>query len=163
MLAGVGTNLDPARPGRVVGVIAILRQPSESEASLCPFTVTPRGRLVVKLISLAMQGLHCIRTCAGCKFQRSRVAVRPFTKCVAILCLLLTISSAVAVVAHHHSNGIDTAKCSICAAAHSTAPKAAANPTVTAFTSHFAFRSVSDPAKEQVVAFALSVRPPPAS
>jgi hypothetical protein len=99
----------------------------------------------------------------GVNSKRLGVTMRAFAKCVAIVCLLLTISSAVAVVTHHHSKGIDTAKCSICAAAHSATSTPAANSTVTAFTSHFAFRSVSGPAKEQVIAFALSVRPPPAS
>jgi hypothetical protein len=78
------------------------------------------------------------------------------------MCLLLTLWSALAFAAHHHSNGTESAKCTICVAAHSAAPKAAANLLKATFTPIFSFQSAPVSAKQRFVAFALSVRPPPA-
>jgi hypothetical protein len=50
--------------------------------------------------------------------------MRSISKKVALLCLLLTIWSAAALAAHHHSNATDAAKCTVCVAAHSASPKA---------------------------------------
>jgi hypothetical protein len=84
-------------------------------------------------------------------------------KCVAVTCLLLTVWSAVAVVAHHHANGTESARCTVCVAAHSAAPKS--NTSLL----HATFAPIStiqaDPVSAQwrLIAFALSVRPPPAA
>jgi hypothetical protein len=88
--------------------------------------------------------------------------VRSIAKYVAVLSLLLTVWSAVAFAAHHHSNGTESVKCTVCVAAHSTAPRAAVNLLKAAFTPISAY--VADPvsAKENLIAFALYVRPPPA-
>src|SRR5438309_6918748 len=50
------------------------------------------------------------------------LCMRSFVRCVALMCLLLTFWSALAVVAHHHADGTDSASCTVCVAAHSTAP-----------------------------------------
>jgi hypothetical protein len=87
--------------------------------------------------------------------------VRSFVKNVAVLCLLLTLWSAAAFAAHHHSNGTESANCTVCIAAHSAAPKASTNVLKATFTPIFTFRAEPVSAKRQIVVFALSVRPPP--
>ena len=88
--------------------------------------------------------------------------MRSFVKCVALVCLLLTFWSALAVVAHHHADGTDSASCTVCVAAHSTAPTPTTNLLKTTFTALSTFRFEPDFAKEALVVFALCVRPPPA-
>lgn len=44
---------------------------------------------------------------------------------MAVVCLLLTLWSAVAFAAHHHSDRTEAAKCTVCMAAHSAAAKTA--------------------------------------
>jgi hypothetical protein len=84
-------------------------------------------------------------------------------KYVALMCLALTLWSAVAFAAHHHANGAESAKCTVCVAAHSAAPKATVNPLRATFTPISSFRADPVSAKERFAAFALSVRPPPAT
>lgn len=84
----------------------------------------------------------------------------PMRKTVTLLCLLLTLFSAVASAVHHHSGGRE-ANCTVCVAAHSAVPKTAATLLKAAFTSVFIVRAEPVSAKQHVVAFALSVRPPP--
>jgi len=88
--------------------------------------------------------------------------VRSIVKYVAVACLLLTFWSAIAVAAHHHSNGTEAAKCTICVAAHSAAPKATASLLKAKFTPISTFLPEPVFAAQSFVAFALSVRPPPA-
>jgi hypothetical protein len=88
--------------------------------------------------------------------------VRFILKYVALMCLVLTFWSAVAFAAHHHSNRSESAKCTVCGAAQSMAPKATANLPKATFTPISTFRADPASAKERVVAFALSIRPPPA-
>jgi hypothetical protein len=78
------------------------------------------------------------------------------------MCLWLTFWSAIAFAAHHHSNGAESAKCTVCVAAHSAAPKATANLLKATFTPIFTFQADPVSAKQRFTAFALSVRPPPA-
>ena len=87
--------------------------------------------------------------------------MRSISKKVALLCLLLTVWSAAALTAHHHSSATDAAKCTVCVAAHSAAPKAVA--TLSQVKHVFATALVLDPvsAKQRLVSFALRVRPPP--
>lgn len=87
--------------------------------------------------------------------------MRSLSKKIALLCLLLTVFSAVGLVAHHHSSRIDAAKCSVCVAAHSAAPKEVS--TLTKTTVVFPSAVVENPvsAKHQLISFALRVRPPP--
>jgi len=88
--------------------------------------------------------------------------MRSFVRCVALMCLVLTFWSALAVVAHHHADGTDSASCTVCVAAHSTAPTPTTNLLKTTFTALFTFRAEPDFAKEALVVFALCIRPPPA-
>jgi hypothetical protein len=101
-----------------------------------------------------------------CKFKRSPSwgsKVRSIVRSTAIVCLLLTVWSAVAFAAHHHSNGAEAAKCTVCVAAHTAAPRANANVQKVRLTPVFAFQEVPVSTKERFVAFALTVRPPPVS
>jgi hypothetical protein len=88
--------------------------------------------------------------------------MRSFSKRIAFLCLLLTLFSAVALVAHHHSSAGDAAKCTICVTAHSAAPQVSAVLPNRTFVRASISRSEPVSAKQRLVAFALSVRPPPA-
>jgi hypothetical protein len=87
--------------------------------------------------------------------------MRSISKTIAWLCLLLTISSAVAFAVHDHSSALEAAKCTVCVAAHSAALQAVAIPTPSTFV--FAAVSRREPvsAKQRLISFALRVRPPP--
>lgn len=87
--------------------------------------------------------------------------MRSTLKGVALLCLMLTFWSALAFAAHHHSNSADSAKCTVCVAAQSAAPKATANLLKANFSPLFTFQAEPVSAKQHFVTFALSVRPPP--
>ena len=88
--------------------------------------------------------------------------MRSIVKYVALLCLALMFWSALAVAAHHHSNGTESVKCTVCVAAHSAAPKATANLLKATLVPVSTFRAEPFSVKQHFVAFALSVRPPPA-
>ena len=84
------------------------------------------------------------------------------SKWVAFLCLLLILCSAVAVVTHHHSDACESVKCTICVAAHSASPTLPVLSLRTTFLALATFRAepvVST--KQRLIAFALTVRPPP--
>ena len=87
--------------------------------------------------------------------------MRSLSKKIALLCLLLTVFSAVGLVTHSHSSRIEAARCAVCVAAHSAAPKAASVPEVIAqvFSSVVALDPVSS--QQRLISFALRVRPPP--
>jgi hypothetical protein len=88
--------------------------------------------------------------------------MRPISKRIAWLCLLLMLWSAMAFAAHHHSDGDESAKCSVCIAALSASPTA---PMILPQTTLLAVSIVrTEPvaaAKQRLIAFALTVRPPP--
>ena len=88
--------------------------------------------------------------------------MRSIVKCMTLLCLLLTLWSSLAFVAHRHANGAESAKCTVCVAAQSAAPKTAANLLKVTFTPIHNFQPETLSAPERAVAFALNVRPPPA-
>src|SRR5438445_10980425 len=88
--------------------------------------------------------------------------VRSVVKYLAVMCLLLTFWSAIAFAAHHHSNRTEAAKCTVCVAAHSAAPKATASLLKAKFIPISTFLREPVFAAQSYVAFALSVRPPPA-
>jgi len=101
----------------------------------------------------------------GVNFQEAVLAIivmRSFSKRIAWFCLLLTLCSAVATIAHHHSSANDAAKCTVCVAAHSAAPQAASVLHKQIFVRVLLSQSEPVSAKKRFVAFALSVRPPPA-
>lgn len=85
-------------------------------------------------------------------------------KAIATLCLLLTVWSAVAVVAHHHASNSASPTCPVCVVARAPA---AAIASVSGPKPVFLFlstvRSAPISAKHRLVVFALSVRPPPAA
>ncbi len=89
--------------------------------------------------------------------------MRSVWKPVAWLCLVLTSVSAYGFAAHQHSSSLDEAKCTVCVIAHSASPAATCTPP-----SDFvilAQRMVqAEPlsAKQRLIPFALTVRPPPA-
>ena len=90
--------------------------------------------------------------------------MRSISKRMAWLCLLLMLSSAIAVVAHHHSDANESARCTVCVAAHSAAPTAPATaPRATSVAISTVRVEPVVAAKQRLVAFALSVRPPPES
>ena len=92
---------------------------------------------------------------------RGSTGVRSILKSVALLCLGLTFWSALAFAAHHHSNPTEAAKCRVCVAAHSASPQVTSTPRPATFITVFILLAEPVPAKQRVVAFALSVRPPP--
>jgi hypothetical protein len=88
--------------------------------------------------------------------------MRPFVKHVAWLCLALMLGSAFAFAAHHHSSSDESAACTVCAAAHSFSPVVAHRLPQTVFV-RVQLIGAAEPvaAQQHLVAFALSVRPPP--
>lgn len=90
--------------------------------------------------------------------------MRLISKKIALLCLLLMLSSAIAVVAHLHSDANESARCTVCVAAHSAAPTSmhlAPRVTFVAIGT-LTTKPVVSP-KQRLIVFALSVRPPPES
>jgi len=83
------------------------------------------------------------------------------SKRIAWLCVLLTFWSAIAFTAHQHSSATESARCTVCAAAHSASPKAQPTLTRATFVVVSTFQPRSVPAKQCLIAFALFVRPPP--
>jgi hypothetical protein len=70
--------------------------------------------------------------------------------------------SAIALVAHHHADGAESSKCTVCVAAHTAVPT---SPTLSPHTNWLVvFPVKTEPvvaAKQRLIAFALTVRPPP--
>jgi len=64
--------------------------------------------------------------------------------------------------AHRHPKGTESANCSVCMAAHTAAAKATAHLQKAALSPVFILEAVPVSEKQRFVAFALSVRPPPA-
>ena len=87
--------------------------------------------------------------------------MRSISKLIACFCLLLAFSSSIAFAAHYHSNDADAAKCTVCVAAHSASPNTSSPSPKVTFVSLSTFRPQPVSAKQSVVVFALSVRPPP--
>jgi hypothetical protein len=74
---------------------------------------------------------------------------------------MLTFLSAFEFAAHHHANAAESAKCTVCIAAHSAAPKPTASLLKATFSAVSTLRVEPLCSKQRLVAFALSVRPPP--
>ena len=87
--------------------------------------------------------------------------VRSVSRVTACVCLLLTLWLAVALVAHRHSATTEAAKCTVCMAAHASAPKEIVVPQVTIVPVSAPPKEAA-PAQQRIEAFALTVRPPPA-
>lgn len=96
-------------------------------------------------------------------FGRLRI-MRSVLKQIAWVGLLLTLLSAFGFAAHQHSSFGDEAQCTICVAAHSASPVAASNlPRVVLFLNLLIVLARPASAKQRLVPFALTVRPPPAA
>jgi hypothetical protein len=87
--------------------------------------------------------------------------VHSIWKQVAWLSLLLTLWSAVAFAAHHHSSQDESATCQVCMAAHSASPVIAAVTPKPVIYRTVSLRTKTNDSKQRLAAFALSVRPPP--
>jgi 3-mercaptopyruvate sulfurtransferase SseA len=88
--------------------------------------------------------------------------MRSWSKRIAWLCLLLTLIAAYSLAAHHHSNSVDAAKCTVCVAAHSASPLTTARlPNAVFVPLHSVSTAEPVSAKQRLISFALSVRPPP--
>jgi len=87
--------------------------------------------------------------------------VRSVSKRIACMCVVLTFWSAIAFAMHHHSNASESATCTVCIAAHSASPTFSSTPRPATFIAAFTFQAQPVSAKQRLVAFALSVRPPP--
>jgi hypothetical protein len=88
--------------------------------------------------------------------------MRSVLKQIAWLCLMVTLLSAYSFAAHHHANPGDEAQCTVCVAAHSASPIARStlpNPVLVLVRPIVLGEPVA--AKQRLIAFALSVRPPP--
>ncbi len=88
--------------------------------------------------------------------------MRSSLKRVAWLSLLLTLWSAFAFAVHHPSSQDESTTCQVCVAAQSAAPATASPTPKPVFRRVLPFRPQPSSAKQRLVAFALSVRPPPA-
>jgi hypothetical protein len=75
--------------------------------------------------------------------------------------MLLMLASAWASVAHRHANEANSSLCQICIAAHSASPTVAALAPKPVFLELLTFTCQVLDAKQHLLAFALSVRPPP--
>jgi hypothetical protein len=90
--------------------------------------------------------------------------MRSVVKPVAKLCLLLTLVSAYAFAAHHHSSSLDDAQCAVCVIAHSATPAAACALTSAVLAVvQLVVKAEPVSAKQRLAPFALTVRPPPAA
>jgi hypothetical protein len=89
--------------------------------------------------------------------------MRSGLKPIAWLGLLLMVSSAYVFATHQHSSSTDEAECRICVAAHSASPVASSNLSSTVLVL-IPLIIPAEPvsAKQRLVPFALTVRPPPA-
>jgi hypothetical protein len=78
------------------------------------------------------------------------------------LCLSLMLWAAVAESTHNHPNRTESASCSICAVAHSTAPTAICNHTRPVFEAVGLLQEEEVIAKARLSVFDLGIRGPPA-
>lgn len=88
--------------------------------------------------------------------------MRPVLKPIAWVCISLMLVAAYGFAAHQHFSSSDEAQCTICVLAHSASPAAAStlrNPVLVLV--RLAVTGEPASAKQHLIAFALSVRPPP--
>jgi hypothetical protein len=77
------------------------------------------------------------------------------------LALLLMLGTAAAETSHHHSLKAESASCSICVAAHSTAPAPISNHFRPVFATVALLQAVAITARSQLHVFDLGIRGPP--
>jgi len=88
--------------------------------------------------------------------------MRSLAKMAAWLCLLLTVWTAVAVVAHHHANNAESQTCPVCVAARSVAAIVTPHSVKPVFVRLSTVRVEPSFAQHRLPAFACSNRAPPA-
>jgi len=88
--------------------------------------------------------------------------MRTLTKFAALTCLLLTLWTAAAVVAHHHANNAESQTCPVCVVAHAPVARTIASSPKPVFLCVSTVRIEASPAKFRLIPFVLSIRPPPA-
>jgi hypothetical protein len=81
---------------------------------------------------------------------------------LAWLCLSLMLWTAVAESTHNHPNKTESASCSICVVAHSTAPTASSHQARPVFTAVGLLQEEEVNAKARIGVFDLGIRGPPA-
>lgn len=88
--------------------------------------------------------------------------MRSVLKPIGWLCLLLMFASAYGFATHQHSSSIDETQCTVCVVAHSASGVATYKlPSAIPVVVRQLIASGPIPAKQCLVPFALSVRPPP--
>jgi hypothetical protein len=88
--------------------------------------------------------------------------MRSISKRIACVCVVLIFWSAIAFATHQDSDATESGICTVCIAAHSAAPEALPTPLHVTFVAISTLRAEpSISAKQRLVTFALSVRPPP--
>jgi hypothetical protein len=88
--------------------------------------------------------------------------MRLSSRWVVWLCLSLMLWTAVAESTHNHPNKTESASCSICVVAHSTAPVASSNQVRPVFASIGLLQEEEVIAKARLSVFELGIRGPPA-
>jgi hypothetical protein len=83
------------------------------------------------------------------------------SKRIAWLSLLLTLWSALAFAVHHHASQDESTRCQVCVAAHSASPTTASPAPRPVFRRVVELRPQPTAAKQRLIVFAQSVRPPP--
>jgi hypothetical protein len=123
----------------------------------------PKLTMQVRFLPGLPAPAHCIRFLFRCRFEKriGEMGMRSISKRIAWLGLLLTLWSALAFAIHHHSNADESASCQVCIAAHSSTPVVASPTPKPVFRRAVAFQLQTAAAKQRLIAFALSVRPPP--
>jgi len=87
--------------------------------------------------------------------------MQSISKRIAWLSLLLTLWSALAFAVHHHSSQDESVTCQVCVAAHSASPTTPSPTPKPVFFCIPALRPQPTTGKQQLIAFALYIRPPP--
>ncbi len=146
-------------------IIAIAQRPLGPLACSAQSECRAEGALHYRARNLGATAVtsRCIPTPFRVDFSRKSVgiAVRSIARKIGWLCVLLTLWLAVASVAHHHSNPDRASTCAVCVAAHSTTKST--HFTLPATTSFLVATVVlpTPSARQRLLAFALTVRPPP--
>jgi hypothetical protein len=89
--------------------------------------------------------------------------MRSALKLVAYLSILLTLWSGYTFATHNHFSSVDEAKCTVCVGAHSATPVSAPKLPSADFIRISVVVAKRISAKQRLIAFALTVRPPPAA
>ena len=116
-----------------------------------------------QLVFAAKRVGHVCRECPTRVYYGIQMwGMRSVAKIAALLCLLLTLWSAVAVVAHHHANSAESVTCPVCVAARAVAAIVPASALKPVFIQLSTVRVQSSPAQYRLPVFAFSGRAPPA-